>query len=194
MASRKPAKPASARSQPARLPITLERTAALCPTANIATAIADTFGLDPVDFDGIMSTTDTQLRASAEILADTLHERQLFIHCQRITGAFVASAFGAAQFYSEKVSEARGLTSRLANDARDEDRDGAVGFDSKAERARLFAAQAGLQAFALLAAAQGAAAAFLHVTGEHWKPYVAPVDNTHTVARKAADLELGAFG
>jgi hypothetical protein len=33
------------------------------------------------------------------------------------------------------------LTSRLLNDERDEDRDGPIGFESKAERARLFAAK-----------------------------------------------------
>jgi hypothetical protein len=177
-----------------RPPITIERARAVCPNANVAAAVADTFALDQVDFDGIRAATDEHLRAIADILAETLHERQLFMHLQRITHAFVASAFGAGQFYSEKVSEARSLTASLANDDRDADRGGAVGFDSKADRAREFAAKACMQAFALVAAAEGAAEAFAHVTGETWKPHVASVDNARTVARRASDLEIGAFG
>ena len=43
------------------------------------------------------------------------------------------------------------LTSKLLNDDRDEDREGPAGFESKAERARLFAAEMALQSFALMA-------------------------------------------
>jgi hypothetical protein len=185
-------------AQPARLPITLERARDLCPTANLADAVSDTFGLYHVDFDEVRATTADHLQAIGTLLDKTLHERQLLIHMQRVTQAFVASAFNAGQFYSEKVSEARRLTAALTNNDRDEDHGeggrGPVGFESKAERARLFAAQACMQAFALLAAAQGAVDAFLAVTGEHWKPYVGSTDKTQTVARKAADLEIGAFG
>jgi hypothetical protein len=199
MASKKPSSspaPSTPRNRaPAGRPaITLERVRAVCPNANVATAVADTFGLAQVDFDDIKAATDEHLRAAAETLTETLHERQLHIHLQRTTHAFVASAFGAGQFYSDKVSEARRLTAGGANDDRDEDRGGPVGFDSRAERAREFAAKACMQAFALLAVAEGAAAAFEHLTGETWKPHVASVDNTQTVARRAADLELGAFG
>src|ERR1700719_2381230 len=92
----------------------------------------------------------------------------------RRSGRNCGSAFGAAQFYGTKKSAAMELTSRLLNDDRDEDRDGPAGFESKAERARLFAAEMALQSFALLAAAEGAIAAYAEVTGEDWKPYVAP--------------------
>ncbi len=93
------------------------------------------------------------------------------IHLQRIVGAFVGSAYGAAQFYGTKKSAAMDLTSRLLNDARDEDREGPAGFESKAERARLFAAEMALQSFALLAAAEGAVAAY---AGKTWKPSETP--------------------
>ena len=112
------------------------------------------------------------------------------MHLQRIAGSFVSSAFGAAQFYGTKKSAAMELTSKLLNDDRDEDRDGPTGFDSKAERARLFAAEMALQSFALLAAAEGAVPAYAEITGEDWKPYVAPGDNTQSVNRQSAAAEL----
>ena len=70
-----------------------------------------------------------------------LSDKVLELHLQRLVGAFIGSAFGAGEFYSNKVSEARDLTAKLANEDRDEDRDGVSGFESKAERARLFAAE-----------------------------------------------------
>jgi hypothetical protein len=85
------------------------------------------------------------------------------------------------------------LTSKLLNDDRDEDRDGPIGFESKAGRARLFAAEMALQSFALMAAAEGAIAAYAEVTGEDWKPYKAPTALAATVARKSAAVEMAAF-
>jgi hypothetical protein len=85
------------------------------------------------------------------------------------------------------------LTSKLLNDDRDEDRDGPYGFESKADRARLFAAEMALQSFALLAAAEGAIAAYADITGETWKPYEAPTPPAASVARKAAAVEMAAF-
>jgi hypothetical protein len=195
--TRSPAPNTSARRKPAqsaRQPIDLELARSLCPIGRVATAVAHTFGLPQVDGDAVTDETDAHLRAMADALAVTLSERQLSIHMQRITQAFVASAFGAGQFYSNKISEARLLTDRLANDDRDEDRGGPIGFESRAERAREFAARACVQAFALMAAADGAARAFEHITGETWKPYVAPIDDARPLARKAADLEMGSFG
>jgi hypothetical protein len=122
-----------------------------------------------------------------------LNEKALQIHLQRITGAFVSSAFGAAQFYGTKKSAAMNLTSKLLNDERDEDRDGPAGFESKAERARLFAAEMALQSYALMAAAEGAIAAYADITGEDWKPYEAPMAPAATVARQSATLEMAAF-
>jgi hypothetical protein len=85
------------------------------------------------------------------------------------------------------------FTSKLLNDARDEDRDGPAGFESKAERARLFAAEMALQAFPLMAAAEGAISAYAEITGEDWKPYEAPVAPAATVSRKSAAVEIAAF-
>src|ERR1700722_14550951 len=112
----------------------------------------------------------------------------------RRSGRNCGSAFGAAQFYGTKKSAAMELTSKLLNDDRDEDREGPAGFESKAERARLFAAKMALQAFALMAAAEGAISAYSDITtGEVWKPYEAPTAPAATVARKSAAVEMAAF-
>ena len=132
---------------------------ALAPHQALTNNIARTFGLDPVDYDGIRDATREHIAATAKAFGTAMNERALQIHLQRITGAFVSSAFGAAQFYGTKKSAALELTSKLLNDARDEDRDGPAGFESKAERARLFAAEMALQSFALVAAAEGAISA-----------------------------------
>jgi hypothetical protein len=116
------------------------------------------------------------------------------MHLQSVVGAFVSSACGAGQFYSQKVTTARELTTRLSNDDRHEDRGGPSGFDDSAARARQFAAETGLQAHALLAAAEGAVSAFAHITGEDWKPYEAARTTPQTVSRQSAAAELAAFG
>jgi hypothetical protein len=122
-----------------------------------------------------------------------LDETAMRIHLQRVVGAFVGSAHGAATFYGTKVTLARDLTSKLANDDRDEDRDGVYGSDSKAARAREFAAKAGLKAFALLAAAEGAVNAYAEVTGEDWKPYEGS-STAQMVGRRSANAEMEALG
>ncbi|WP_216074219.1 hypothetical protein, partial [Acinetobacter baumannii] len=83
----------------------------------------------------------------------------------------VGSAHGAGQFYSRAVTEARDATAKLANDSRDEDLDGPVGFDSAAQRKREFAADMALQAHALRTAAEGAVTAYEQIVGETWKPF-----------------------
>ena len=143
-----------------------------------------TFGLEPVDFDGIRDAIGAQIRASGEILGEALNERALQIHLQRIVGAHVASAYGAAQFYGAKLSTAKDLTTRLGNDDRDEDRGGPSGFEDKAARAQRFAADMALQSYALRAAAEGAVLAYAEVTGETWKAYEAP--HPHPPASAAA--------
>jgi hypothetical protein len=115
------------------------------------------------------------------------------MHLQRIVGAFVSSAFGAGQFYTGKVTQARELTMKVTNEDRDEDRDGVSGFESRAERARIFAAEMGLQAYALLVAAEGAVSAYAHLTGSEWKPYEAPSQGL-SVSRASAATQMGAFG
>jgi hypothetical protein len=183
---------ATARS-PNRKSITFELVASLAPHQGLADNLVRTFGLDPVDYDGIRDATADHVGRTAQAFGTALNEKALQIHLQRITGAFVSSAFGAAQFYGTKKSAAMDLTSKLFNDDRDEDRDGPAGFESKAERARLFAAEMGLQSFALMAAAEGAIAAYAEITGEDWKPYEAPIAPAATVARQSASIEMAAF-
>jgi hypothetical protein len=182
------------RSQSSRQAITLELVAAHAPSHALVGRLCSTFGLDPVDYDGIREATKDQIGLAAEALQPTVNETAMKIHLQRVVGSFVSSAHGAAQFYGGKVTQARDLTSKLANDDRDEDREGVYGFESRAARARQFAAEAGLTAYALMAAAEGAVAAYTHITGETWKPYEPPVAGPATVGRQAAESEIAAFG
>jgi hypothetical protein len=188
-----PAQTSPSRARTDRQSITLELVTRLAPHQGLADNLVRTFGLEPVDYDTIRDATREQMAHAAEAFGTALNERALQIHLQRITGAFVGSAHGAAQFYGTKKSAAMELTSKLLNDDRDEDRDGPAGFESKAGRARLFAAEMALQSFALLAAAEGAVAAYAEITGETWKPYEAPLAPAATVARKSAVVEMAAF-
>ena len=189
-----PTQTSPSRARTDRQSITLELVTRLAPHQGLADNLVRTFGLEPVDYDTIRDATREQMAHAAEAFGTALNERALQIHLQRITGAFVGSAHGAAQFYGTKKSAAMELTSKLLNDDRDEDRDGPAGFESKAGRARLFAAEMALQSFALLAAAEGAVAAYAEITGETWKPYEAPLAPAATVARKSAVVEMAAFG
>jgi hypothetical protein len=176
-----------------RQSITFERVARLAPHQGLTNNIVRTFGLEPVDYDGIRDATKAHIADAAKAFGTALNERALQIHLQRITGSFVGSAFGAAQFYGTKMSAAMELTSKLLNDERDEDRDGPSGFESKAERARLFAAEMALQSFALMAAAEGAISAYADITGDDWKPYEASTPAAASVSRKSAAVEMAAF-
>jgi hypothetical protein len=180
-------------SRPERRSISFELVARLAPHQGLADNLVRTFGLEPVDYDGIRDATREHIAAAAQAFGTAMNERALQIHLQRITGAFVSSAYGAAQFYGTKKSAAMELTSRLLNDDRDEDRDGPAGFESKAERARLFAAEMALQSYALMAAAEGALAAYAEITGEDWKPYEAAVAPSASVGRQSAAAEMAAF-
>jgi hypothetical protein len=188
------AKTTTPRTPPARQSITFELVARLAPHQGLADNLVTTFGLEPVDYDGIRDATAEHITRAAKAFGTALNEKALQIHLQRITGAFVSSAFGAAQFYGTKKSAALELTTRLLNDDRDEDRGGVYGFESKADRARLFAAEMALQSYALMAAAEGAIAAYADITGDTWKPYEAPTPPAASVARKAAAVEMTAFG
>ena len=182
------------RSQSTRDPITLARAVAVCPNSQIAAKLERHFGLDPVDADAVFKAHQEALSRMADVFNGILGEKATAMHFQRIVGALVGSAFAAGSFYSQKVTEARDLTAKLQNDDRDADRDGVLIFENKAQRARHFAAQMGLQAYAQLAAAEGAVEAYAAITGETWKPYVAPTDLSQTVDRQAATVELAAFG
>jgi len=175
-----------------RQSITFALVARLAPHQALTNNIARTFGLEPVDYDGIRDATKAHIAHAANAFGTALNERALQIHLQRVTGSFVGSAFGAAQFYGTKMSAAMDLTSKLQND-RDEDREGPSGFESKAERARLFAAEMALQSFALMAAAEGAISAYADITGDDWKPYEASTPAAASVSRKSATVEMAAF-
>ncbi len=79
------------------------------------------------------------------------------------------------------------------NDLRDEDRDGASGFESKLERAQAFAAEMAWQSLATLAAAEGAVSAYHHITGNDWKPYVGNTQESRTVSAQSAAVRASAF-
>ena len=190
--------PATAPRQPVRQSITLEMAIARAPHAALAANLSRTFGLEEPDYQAIREIHEECIGRAANALKEPLdvqtNPKAMQIHLQRIVGAFVSSAYGAAMFYGNKVSDARRETMASENDHRDEDRTGVAGFESKAERARLFAARMGLQAYALLAAAEGAVSAYEHVTGETWKPYEGQPPSPAPVARQSAAAEMAAFG
>jgi hypothetical protein len=193
-ASKTTQKSAPARQQPVRQAITLELVQARAPHGSLAENLSRTFGIDPVDYAAVREGTEENVVRSANVLRDDLNDKAMEIHLQRIVGAFVSSAYGAATFYQSKVTQAKDLTMASQNDDRDEDRTGVAGFESKAERARQFAAEMGLQAYALMAAAEGAVHAYAHITGDEWKPYEAPVAASSSTSSKSAAEQMAAFG
>ena len=124
----------SAAVVPLRRGTTLEMVRLACPDAAQANRISDSFGLATLDSEGICDLHERLIIETAQALKNGLSERAMQIHLQRIVGAYVGSAHGAGQFYSRAVTEARDATAKLANDSRDEDLDGPVGFDSAALR------------------------------------------------------------
>lgn len=185
----------SARVVQLRKGATLEMVRLTCPDAAQAMRIAESFGTAVVDGDGVRDTHERLILETVDALSEGLGERAMQIHLQRIVGAYVGSAHGAGQFYSRAVTEARDATAKAASDARDDDRDGIVGYDSSAQRKREFAADMGIQAFSLRMAAEGAVAAYEHAVGESWKPFDRPVDNPgQTLDRKAAEAQMDALG
>lgn len=185
----------SARVVHLRKAVTLQTVRLVCPDSAQAALISESFGLPVIDSDGIRDLHRKMIVDTAESLSEGLGERAMQIHLQRIVGAFVGSAHGAGQFYSRAVTEARDATAKGANDTRDEDIDGPVGFDGAAQRKREFAADMGLQAHALRSAAEGAVTAYEDVVGEAWKPFERIVENPgQTVDRKAAALQMAALG
>ncbi|RWK66822.1 hypothetical protein [Mesorhizobium sp.] len=185
----------SARVVPLRKGATIEMVRLCCPDASQTSLISESFGLAVLDSDGIRDLHEKLIIETADALGEGLGERAMQIHLQRIVGAYVGSAHGAGQFYSRAVTEARDATAKAANDARDEDLDGPVGFDSAAQRKREFAADMALQSHALRMAAEGAVAAYEQVVGERWKPFERPVENPgQSVDRKAAEMQLAALG
>ncbi len=186
----------------ARPVITFETAARLVPTAEQIAAIVRLFGLDDVDYAAIRERTEEAVVSMAKAIRPALvgvnfdgeeNTKGFEMHLQRIAGAFVGSAHGAASFYETKRQQARDLNSKCNAD-RDEDRMGVDGLANRAQRAREFAAQLGLKAHATLAAAEGALSAYEHLIGSPWKPYEGQQDNGAAVAREAADAQAAALG
>ncbi|KJF70134.1 hypothetical protein G6K88_33995 [Agrobacterium rhizogenes] len=192
--SRQASRPA-ARVVQLRKGATIEMVRLTCPDEVQALRIAESFGTAILDSDGIRDMHERLIVETATGLSDGLGERAMQIHLQRIVGAYVGSAHGAGQFYSKAVTEARDATAKGASEARDEDLDGPVGYDSAAQRKREFAADMGIQAHALRLAAEGAVAAYEQIVGETWKPFDRPVDNPgQALDRKAAAAQMDALG
>jgi len=174
---------------------TLEMVRHTCPDSAQASLISESFGLPVIDSDGIRDLHHQMIIDTSDSLNEGLGNRAMQIHLQRIVGSYVGSAHGAGQFYSKAVTEARDATAKGANDTRDEDQGGPVGFDGAAQRKREFAADMGLQAHALRCAAEGVVAAYEDVVGDAWKPFQRQVENPgQSVDRKAAELQMAVFG
>ena len=184
-------------------PITLASIAALCPSQENGERMSQAFGLEPVDFDAIRATTARCIASMAAALSDNLvstnditgelNDRAHEIHVQRIVDGFVRSAYGAAMFYEGKAKVVRDLRSGFANQDRDEDRMGIDGGANKLDQAQAFAARVGLQALALLAAANGAADAYRTLFTRDWKPYAKTAAPAQAVDAKARQLRSSLF-
>jgi hypothetical protein len=189
------ARPAAPQGQ--RTVVTMDTAARLCPNEAVAAKIVRMYALDEADYHAIREATEEHLAVSAKVLADNLGERfekPLEMHMQRIVDGFVRSAHGAGKFYDDKAKLARDATSAIANEDRDEDRQGIDGTENKAQRACRFAAEVGLQAYALLAAAHGAVDAYAHVCGRDWKPYEGSSGGSgQSLGRRALALQASAF-
>lgn len=183
----------TSRPQPARQSITLEAVSFLLPSEGKAETMSETFGLEPVHCPTIREKIEEHIVAVSNELRDNLNDKAMDIFLQRLVGSFVGGAYGAAQFYGNKKSDALALHSKLLNDSRDEDRDGISGFETKAQRAAAFAAEMGLQAVALHAAAEGAVYAYAHVTGNEWKPYERELNTNATVKARSTETMMGAL-
>ena len=182
---------AKGQNRPARKAPTFEMARALCPHQGVAENVAQTFGLIVPEYELIREQHILAFRSMAGAFEDALNEKATEMHFQRIVGSLVGSAVGAGNFYSDKVAEARVATARAA-DGGDDEHGTPIGLESKAQRAREFAADMAMQAYALLAAAHGAIEAYQELTGNDWKAYEAAPEGT--VEKKAASAQIGAFG
>jgi len=182
-------------TQTQRPVVTFETAARECPSEGVMRKIVRMYGLDGVEYETVRDATNMQLQATAAVLIDNFpqeSEKAVEMHMQRVVDAFVRSAKGAGDFYQAKAKIARDASSKIANEDRDEDRQGVDGGVNRAGRACEFAAKTGLQAYALLAMAHGAVDAYAHVTGSDWKPYAGST-STAAVARHVVQARAAAF-
>ena len=170
--------------------VTLETALRFAPTDDVSHKICKVFAMDPVPMAEIRETVEEHLVAQSRIMP--LTEKNMEMHFQRVVGQYVGSAVSAARFYDTKRHAAREMASQF-NELRDEDRDGASGFESKLERAQAFAAEMAWQSLATLAAAEGAVSAYSNITGSEWKPYVGSTQPSATVSAQAVAARTSAF-
>jgi len=76
-----------------RQSITFDLVTRLAPHQGLADNLVRTFGLEPVDYDGIRDATGEHIARAAKAFGLALNERALQIHLQRITGAYVQLRF-----------------------------------------------------------------------------------------------------
>ena len=170
--------------------VTLEAAVLHGPTPGVISKIAQVFAMEPVPSAEIREMVEEHLVLQSRAMP--LTERNMEMHFQRVVGQYVGSAVSAARFYDAKRATAREMASKL-NDDRDEDRDGASGFEGKVERAQMFAAEMAWQAIATLAAAEGAVSAYSHITGSDWKPYVGNTPDNQTLSAQSVTARAAAF-
>lgn len=170
--------------------VTLETALRFAPTDDVSSKICKVFAMDPVPMAEIRETVEEHLVAQSRIMP--LTDKNMEMHFQRVVGQYVGSAVSAARFYDTKRQAAREMASQF-NELRDEDRDGASGFESKLERAQAFAAEMAWQSLATLAAAEGAVSAYNNITGSEWKPYVGSTPASATVSAQAVAARASAF-
>ena len=128
------AKPAT-RTASDRKPVTLEMAVALCPNANLAENLSRTFGLDPVDTAGIREATEEHV-ASGRPSSPRLSPRRLWkCTCSGSSAPMSVPPSGPASSIPQKVTQARDLTAKIANDAAMRTVTVWSGFESRAGRA-----------------------------------------------------------
>jgi hypothetical protein len=147
-----------------RQALTFEMALQLCPHEGVAENVATAFGLIAPDYDATRAEHANAIKRMAEAFDSSLNDKATEMHFQRIVGALVGG---------------------------DDEHGSPIGFESKAQRTREFAADMAMQAYALLAAAHGAIDAYKDLTGEDWKAYEAPAEAQ--VEKKAATAQMGAF-
>ena len=195
------AKTAHASRQPARVVqlrkgTTLEMVRLSCPDAAQATRIAAELRAPP------SSTATASASLHERLIVETAEQPAAKAsasgRCRSICSASsaplsarpMAPASSTPAPYRSARRDGQG-----ANDARDEDLDGPVGYDSAAQRKREFAADMGVQSHALRMAAEGAVAAYEQVVGETLEALrPAGRESRRTVDRKAAERQMAAFG
>jgi len=173
-----------------RVPPTFEMAVQLCPHQGIAENVAQAYGLIVPEYEQIKTEHERALKAMWHSFENSLNEKATEMHFQRLVGSLVASAVGAGRFYSDKVSDARAASTRGHDTGQEQD--APFGLESKAQRTREFAADMAMQAYALLAAADGAVAAYKEITGTDWKPYAAQPEGS--LEQRSTEAQMNAFG